>query len=179
MRTKATLDISPHLRRILLIILIIGPWVSTPAFADVEGSARAIDGDTLDFSGQRVRLHGIDAPERNQICWVGGSEWSCGQASSRALKNLTEIAVVRCSKIGRDHYGRIIGKCHSKDLDIGQTMVADRIALAYRKYSKDYVAAEAAAKAERIGIWKSKLRSLGIGDVAGDLPRHHPKRTVR
>ena len=157
MRTRAILDISPHLRRILLIILIIGPWVSTPAFADVEGSARAIDGDTLDFSGQRVRLHGIDAPERNQICWVGGSEWLCGQASSRALKNLIESAVVRCSKIGRDRYGRIIGKCHSKGLDIGQTMVADGMALAYRKYSKDYVAAEIAAKAERIGIWKSKF----------------------
>jgi endonuclease YncB( thermonuclease family) len=157
LKAKATRYISLHLRPILVIILIIGPWVSVPAFADIEGSARAIDGDTLDFSGQRVRLHGIDAPERNQKCWLGRSEWSCGQASTRALKNLIEGAIVRCSKIDRDRYGRIIGKCHLKSIDIGQTMVADGMALAYRKYSSDYVAVEIAAKAERIGIWKSNF----------------------
>ena len=116
-----------------------------PAFADMKGPAVQLTGIRWP-SQDSVFDHGIDAPERNQICWVGGSEWLCGQASSRALKNLIESAVVRCSKIGRDRYRRIIGKCHSKGLDIGQTMVADGMALAYRKYSKDYVAAEIAAK---------------------------------
>ncbi len=155
MRAKTTRYISSHLRPALLITLMIGPWISLPAFADIEGSARAIDGDTLDFSGQRVRLHGIDAPERNQKCWLGGTEWLCGQASSRALKNLIKGAVIKCSKMDRDRYGRIVGKCRLKGIDIGRTMVADGMALAFRKYSSDYVAAENAAKAERIGIWKS------------------------
>ena len=155
MRAQTTSYLSLYLRSILLIILIIGPWVNVPALADIEGPARVIDGDTLDFSGQRVRLHGIDAPESKQKCWLGGSEWLCGKASSRALKNLIEGTVVRCNKIDRDRYGRIVGKCHSKGLDIGKAMVANGMALAYRKYSSDYINAEIAAKAEQVGIWKS------------------------
>jgi len=157
LRAKATRYLSLHLRATLLIMLIIGPWVSVAAYADIEGLARVIDGDTLDFSGQRVRLHGIDAPEQNQKCFIGASEWLCGQVSSRALKNLIEGAAVRCSKVGWDRYGRMIAKCYLKGSDIGQTLVAKGLALAYRKYSKEYVAAEIAAKAERIGIWKSNF----------------------
>ena len=43
----------------------------TPVFAsaqDISGSARAMDGDSLDMAGIVVRLHGVDAPELNQTC---------------------------------------------------------------------------------------------------------------
>ena len=36
-----------------------------------SGKARAIDGDSLELSGHRVRLYGIDAPERRQTCEKG------------------------------------------------------------------------------------------------------------
>tara|TARA_Y100001934_G_scaffold242203_1_gene297796 strand:+ start:2887 stop:3516 length:630 start_codon:yes stop_codon:yes gene_type:complete len=130
---------------------------SIPASADVKGSARAIDGDTLEFSDQRVRLQGIDAPELNQKCWLEGSKWPCGKESSRALQNLIDGAVVRCQKIDRDRYGRIVARCHSNGHDIGHAMVASGMALAYRKYSSGYIDAEVAAKAKEVGIWKSKF----------------------
>ena len=33
------------------------------ALADITGTARVIDGDTIEIAGQRIRLHDIAAPE--------------------------------------------------------------------------------------------------------------------
>ena len=40
--------------------------MACPAHADVSGRAQVIDGDTIDVAGTRIRLFGIDAPERGQ-----------------------------------------------------------------------------------------------------------------
>ncbi len=157
MREKASRCHTLVSRVVLFVFLILIPGFSFPTSADVKGSARAIDGDTLGFSDQRVRLHGIDAPERNQKCWLEGSKWLCGEESLRTLQNLIDGAVVKCQKIDRDRYGRIVARCHSNGHDIGHAMIASGMAIAYRKYSSLYIDAEVAAKANEVGIWKSKF----------------------
>ena len=50
------------------------------SLADISGLPRIIDGDTIEISGERIRLHGIDAPETRQSCiGVGGKRWDCGR----------------------------------------------------------------------------------------------------
>lgn len=46
---------------ILSVIVLFGP----PAEAEpsITGTASVIDGDTIEIHGQRIRFHGIDAPE--------------------------------------------------------------------------------------------------------------------
>jgi endonuclease YncB( thermonuclease family) len=62
--------------RSLVIALCL---LATPALADVAGIASVIDGDTIEVHGQRIRLHGIDAPESRQLCRRDGKPWQCGK----------------------------------------------------------------------------------------------------
>ena len=69
------------LRLALLLTLL-----PTLALADVTGQARVIDGDTIEVAGERIRLHGIDAPESGQRCRrLGHAQvWLyCGRQLSR------------------------------------------------------------------------------------------------
>ncbi len=63
--------------------------LTTPALADVAGMASVIDGDTIEVHGQRIRFHGIDAPESRQLCRWDGKAWQCGKDAANALAEKT------------------------------------------------------------------------------------------
>jgi endonuclease YncB( thermonuclease family) len=46
-----------------------------------------------------------------------------------------------------------VGRCLVGDLDINEWLVTQGLALAYRRYSLDYVAAEDQARAASRGMW--------------------------
>ena len=51
-----------------ILILLSLPNLSFSAEKIIIGKAQVIDGDTIKINGKKIRLFGIDAPEKNQIC---------------------------------------------------------------------------------------------------------------
>ena len=121
----------------------------------VSGTATVIDGDTIEIRGQRIRLHGIDAPESSQWCTDNqGNTLRCGQQAALQLDSLVGGKNCQCQILDTDRYGRQIAICYRDGTDINEWMVAHGQALAYRKYSSDYVEAEQSARSVRRGIWQ-------------------------
>ena len=120
----------------------------------ISGIPVIIDADTILIETKRLRLHGIDSPELNQSCLdVKRAKWSCGQRAKDALKMKIAGQVVKCVGNKLDKYRRVIATCYLRDLDINNWLVLNGWAVAYRRYSSDYVASEARAKSEKNGIW--------------------------
>ncbi|MEE9290942.1 MAG: thermonuclease family protein, partial [Alphaproteobacteria bacterium] len=131
--------------------LAIALLVSAPAWAqDITGSARVIDGDTIDISGQRIRIHGIDAPESKQWCRIGMAEIECGKEATRAMRSHIAGNPVNCQERDVDRYRRVVAVCfNAEGRDVGAELVREGWALAYRRFSLEYVAEEREAKASK------------------------------
>jgi endonuclease YncB( thermonuclease family) len=119
------------------------------------GPAKVIDGDTIVVAGELVRLHGIDAPELDQTFLWRGKPVVSGTMALAALEALTAGVKLRCEVVERDRYGRLVAKVFSPNgVDVGRRLVSAGWALAYRRYSTDYVAAENEARRARRGMWR-------------------------
>jgi endonuclease YncB( thermonuclease family) len=136
---------------LLLVLAAIGPASTQEG---LTGVASVIDGDTIEIRGQRVRLYGIDSPESSQLCVrPTGERWRCGQQASFALADLIGRSIVSCQPRDRDRYGRIVAVCFNGTANLNRWMVANGWAVAYRRYSEDYVVDEDAARRSRANIW--------------------------
>ena len=109
----------------------------------------------------KIRLAGIDAPEKGQ---------PFGQKAKERMSDLVYGKEVRIEGDKRDRYGRTLGKVWvkpdecpdcSKTLDAGLAMLTVGLAWHYKKYEKEqhpedrgrYAFAEEEAKAKRVGLW--------------------------
>lgn len=134
----------------------------------MEGSAVAVDGDSIRLNGAELRLYGIDAPELAQQC--GNPSWPCGRAAHDALAVLLAGRDAKCRAMDADHYGRIIATCRAGGVDVAEAMVRQGLAIAYRRYSQRYIPAEEEARQAQRGIWS------GPFDPPEEWRKNHPRK---
>lgn len=138
------------------------------AHADVIGKVVAVtDGDTIrvldaDQVLYKVRLSGIDAPEKAQ---------PFGNASRKHLASLLAGKTVQVEFTKTDRYGRVLGKVWvqppdcpgcEKTLDANHAQIVAGMAWWYQYYASDqppvdrelYKSAVNEARAGRVGLWR-------------------------
>jgi endonuclease YncB( thermonuclease family) len=119
--------------------------------SNIVGVASVIDGDTIEIHGQRIRLSGFDAPERDRMCSGGVNVY---QRASLALSDAIGSQTVRCLVSGQDRYGRQVAQCSVGGVDLGDRMVEQGWARDWPRYShRRYADEERRARAARRGVW--------------------------
>ena len=131
------------------ILLLL--FFTIPLFAISGQVIKISDGDTITILTQqreqvKVRLYGIDAPEKKQ---------SYGQKSKQFLASLIAGQVVEVESKGKDRYKRTLGIIRHKGQDINAQMVLNGYAWAYVKYSRMYIDQEKTARENKLGLWQS------------------------
>ncbi len=109
------------------------------------------DGDTISVMhrgrAQRVRLHGIDVPEKRQ---------AFGNNAKKFTSDLVFGRVVAVQVVDVDRYGRIVGEVILPDgRSLNRELVRTGLAWWYRKYSRDKSLGqlEEEARSARRGLW--------------------------
>ncbi len=140
-----------------LLVLVVLAFVAPVSVALTrDGSVRVVDGDTLEWQGKRVRLFGIDAPEKLQSCDRNGQSWDCGLWSATMLARAVQSGPVTCDRINKDH-DRMVAICTAGGVDLARAQVRAGAAQAYTRYSDRYDDDEAQAKAARAGVWAGRM----------------------
>lgn len=112
------------------------------------------DGDTIKILTKRktlykIRLNGIDAPEKSQ---------AFGKKSKSNLSKLVAGRVVDVHYKKKDRYGRILGTIFVDNQDVNLKQIENGYAWVYRRYCKrkDYYEAEEYARNKKLGLWYDK-----------------------
>lgn len=117
------------------------------------------DGDTITVlqgtTQHKIRLMGIDAPEKKQ---------PYGNASRETLANAIAGKVVTIDYNKRDRYKRIIGKVIYQDQDMNLRQIQNGMAWHYKQYEREqdvedrstYAQAEYLAQRDRLGLWTER-----------------------
>jgi endonuclease YncB( thermonuclease family) len=173
----------PHFLVALAIVALVAAlggaldeWRSRPTSPPpqtgtaISGRASVVDGDSLQISGHRIRLFGIDAPEARQDCRDSQSRvYACGVEARMALSAIIGGQPATCTPVGESH-DRDVAICIVDGRDLSEALVRSGHALELRQHSRGrYSAAENEARAARRGLW------AGDFERPSQWRREHPR----
>ncbi len=129
--------------------------------ATLQGKVVSVaDGDTITVldgnkTQHKIRLQGIDAPEKAQ---------AFGQKSKQSLHQLVHSKMVTVEFEKKDKYGRTVGKVLLNGTDVCLEQIKLGMAWHYKQYQSEqskedreiYAQAEQFANLQAIGLWRDK-----------------------
>lgn len=144
-----------RLSRICQILFLVQILLLTPFLACAASFSGKVvkvsDGDTIevmrDGRAEKIRLAGIDCPEKKQ---------AFGQAAKRFTLDLAAQKIVTVKVETTDRYGRTVGEVILPDgRSLNRELVRAGYAWWYRKYSSDTTLGilESEARTTRRGLW--------------------------
>jgi endonuclease YncB( thermonuclease family) len=147
-------------RRHLLLLALCFPLLQPLAAHGVEWVGTVVgiaDGDTLTLldtskTTHRIRIDGIDAPERTQ---------AYGQRARQSLADLSQGRTAHADCPKTDRYGRAVCRVTVEGVDVGLEQIRRGLAWHYKKYAREqpiaerlsYASAEVEARVGHIGLW--------------------------
>ena len=155
--------------KLLINFFIIFIWFQSLNSEEIYGMPKIIDGDTVNIKSKKIRLEGIDAPEMRQQCqktylqisaivsFNFKKNYSCGIISKKKLIEKINKSQINCIASGQDRYKRYLATCYKDKINLNKWMVRNGLAVAYKRYSKEYLRDEAYAKENKLGIWKGSF----------------------
>ena len=145
-----------------LLGLLVAAYASQVEAAQISGPAKAIDSTIIQIGDQRVMLYGVDSVMRKQSCLLNGKPWLCWDAAVRDLQAVVDQGTVTCDPVGEpDPYGRVLARCTVNGHSVNEEYVSRGYGLARTSETTDYVAAEAAAKEKKLGLWQGEFKPPG------------------
>jgi endonuclease YncB( thermonuclease family) len=136
------------------LVLALAASASAEVFFDARVTG-VLDGDTIEvvrpLAGgetrrEKIRLAGIDAPER-------GQPWS--RRAKQALSKRVLGKAVRVNAVTTDRWGRTVGEVYADDICVGCELLREGHVWVFRRYTEDRVllGLEAEARAAKRGLW--------------------------
>ncbi|HBB6718065.1 TPA: thermonuclease family protein [Citrobacter freundii] len=144
------------MKYLFVVLPLIGLNFPFCAQADINGKiVRVLDGDTVEIMADsvltRIRLNGIDAPEKAQ---------PFGQRSKQALSEMVAGKVVLAAGKQYDRYGRLLATLILNGRDVNAIQVHSGMAWVYRykgnATTPEYLRYEQDARIARRGLWSEK-----------------------
>ncbi len=152
--------------KIFLIFIISSFLAQTLSGTEIYGVPKIIDGDTVHINTKKIRLEGIDAPEIKQQCkkpflkisaiigFEFNKNYSCGVIAKKKLIEKIDNSKIKCISSSKDKYKRFLATCYKDKINLNKWMVRNGFAVAYKRYSKDYLRDEEFAKENKLGVWE-------------------------
>lgn len=136
--------------------------MSLPGASTAGQDVLVLDAETIQVGADAFRLHGIDAPEEGQLCWLKSHLFDCGMVAQTALMDLVIGSKVTCRPLPAAEAAAAEGtarpaRCFAAGYDLSEGMTYTGWALADRRTGERYRKYEDGARQAERGLWRGSF----------------------